>query len=352
MKNNPLFRPRTLLVLAAGYAIYTAIKKSNEKIRINGIDYGDQFTYVIGHKSPDADSVGSAIAYAKLLNELGIKAKAVTAGPLNNETKYFLEKYELPVPEIIEEAQGKQFVLVDHATYLQAINGMKDARVLSVIDHHKECDFDNKEVPFMKLTSAGATASLIHQLFNEYGITIDKDTARVLLMAILSDTKNLKKVGTNYLDRSAYRHLLPISEIEDPDSVYKEMIEASMVYDGLSDRQILHSDLKIYETKGVKYCIAMVRGKNHDEMISLIDRMYDEAVSEYDEMGLDYIFLKVKDSETGKMYMRAYGKDAVELLDNIYFNYDGSKYFIFEVSLSRKMNLVPMIDLAIIERKN
>ena len=28
------------------------------------IDYGNEVTYVIGHKSPDADSIGSAIAYA------------------------------------------------------------------------------------------------------------------------------------------------------------------------------------------------------------------------------------------------------------------------------------------------
>ena len=41
-----------------------------------GIDYGNEVTYVIEHKSPDADTIGSAIAYAWLLQQLGINAKA------------------------------------------------------------------------------------------------------------------------------------------------------------------------------------------------------------------------------------------------------------------------------------
>ena len=351
MKNNRVVS-RVLMLAAAGYAVYVVNKKINEQAKLTDIDFGDQITYVTGHKSPDSDSAGSAIAFAKLLNGFGIKAQAVTAGTINNETRYFLEKYELPIPEVMEEASGKQFVLVDHATYLQSIKGMKDARILAVIDHHEECDIDKKEVPLVKITPAGATASLIYKMFHEYDVPIDRDTARVLMMAILSDTKNLRKSNTNYLDRSAYRHLTEIAEIEDLDGLYEKMVEASMSYEGMDDRQVLYSDLKIYEVDGKRYCVATAVGKNHDDMISLINRMTDAAQDELDDMGLDYIFIKVRDSETDKMYMTALGEGAVELLNNIYFNYDGNRYFVFDVSISRKLHLVPMIDLAIKERKH
>ena len=351
MKNTKII-PRALLVAAAGYAVYAAVKKINQQVKITDIDYGDEITYVIGHRSPDADSVGSAIAYAKLLNELGIKAKAVTSGFINNETGYFMNKFGLAVPEVMQEAKGRQFILVDHATYLQAIRGMKDARVLTIIDHHNDCDFNKDEVPLIKLTSAGATASLIYQMFNEYNVMIDKDTARILLMAVLSDTKNLKKTNTNYLDRSAYRTLLKTAEIEDPDSLYEEMNNASMNYEGMSNAQILHSDLKMYEMDGVKYCVATAVGKNHEEMIELVDRMSDAAEKEFSDLDLDYVFIKARDNENNSMYMTALGEGAAELLNNIYFNYDGNRYFVFDVSLSRKQHLVPMIDLAIKERKN
>ena len=56
-------------------------------------DYGDEVTYVIGHKRPDSDTVGSAIAYADLLNEIGIRAEAVVSAPVNNETQYALDAF-------------------------------------------------------------------------------------------------------------------------------------------------------------------------------------------------------------------------------------------------------------------
>ena len=54
------------------------------------VDYGEDTTYVIGHKTPDADTVGSAVAYADLLNRVGIKAQAAISGELNKETAYKL----------------------------------------------------------------------------------------------------------------------------------------------------------------------------------------------------------------------------------------------------------------------
>lgn len=61
-------------------------------------DYGDEVTYVIGHKSPDSDTVGSAIAYADLLNEIGIRAEAVVSAPVNNETQYALDAFGIAPP--------------------------------------------------------------------------------------------------------------------------------------------------------------------------------------------------------------------------------------------------------------
>lgn len=100
------------------------------------VDYGDQVTYVIGHKSPDADTVGSAIAYAGLLQQLGISAKAAVAGPVNQETKYALDLFGIDQPEVLSDAAGKQFVLVDHSEYTQALDGMRSARIVGVVDHH------------------------------------------------------------------------------------------------------------------------------------------------------------------------------------------------------------------------
>ena len=58
--------------------------------------------YVIGHKSPDSDTVCSAIAYARLLNLLGYTAEPRITMPVNNETKYILEQAGVETPEILD----------------------------------------------------------------------------------------------------------------------------------------------------------------------------------------------------------------------------------------------------------
>ena len=50
-----------------------------------GIGDKTETTYVIGHRNPDSDSVGSAMAFAHLLRELGIRAEAAICGSVNNE---------------------------------------------------------------------------------------------------------------------------------------------------------------------------------------------------------------------------------------------------------------------------
>ncbi len=90
---------------------------SDDRDLLLSFDYGDEVTYVIGHKSPDSDTVGSAIAYADLLNEIGIRAEAVVSAPVNNETQFALDTFGIAPPPVMDHAEGKQFVLVDHSTF-------------------------------------------------------------------------------------------------------------------------------------------------------------------------------------------------------------------------------------------
>lgn len=55
--------------------------------------------YVVGHKSPDTDSVCAAIALADLKSKLGLECVPAAQGDLNNETKFVLEKFGVQAPE-------------------------------------------------------------------------------------------------------------------------------------------------------------------------------------------------------------------------------------------------------------
>jgi len=147
-------------------------------------DYGEETTYVIGHKSPDSDTIGSAIACAYLLQQLGIDAKAAATAQVNQETQFALDYFGLQAPDILENAEGKQFVLVDHSEYSQALDGMENARVVGIIDHHGIGDIRNTErIPVISLP-VGATASILYKMYLECNVGITRDMARAMLISI------------------------------------------------------------------------------------------------------------------------------------------------------------------------
>lgn len=53
----------------------------------------DVKTYVAGHKSPDTDSICSAISFANFLTQMGTPATPVCAGEANKETTYVLNHF-------------------------------------------------------------------------------------------------------------------------------------------------------------------------------------------------------------------------------------------------------------------
>ncbi|MBR3358433.1 MAG: putative manganese-dependent inorganic diphosphatase [Solobacterium sp.] len=62
--------------------------------------------YVTGHKHPDSDSICSAITYANLLRKTGQEAIACRQGPLNEETKFILKRFNQENPLLLTDARA------------------------------------------------------------------------------------------------------------------------------------------------------------------------------------------------------------------------------------------------------
>ncbi|MBR4121720.1 MAG: DHH family phosphoesterase, partial [Erysipelotrichaceae bacterium] len=176
--------------------------------------------YVIGHKSPDSDTVCSAIAYAALMNKLGIDAKPVVAGPINNESKYILERAGVEVPEILYDASGTNIIMVDHSEYAQAVDGLADANIVSIIDHHGVGTVNVGHQLLYNAKPIGATATSIWMTYLNYGVEIDQPIAQILLGAILSDTDNLTASTTISADIKAVETLSKTAGIDDLEEYY------------------------------------------------------------------------------------------------------------------------------------
>jgi manganese-dependent inorganic pyrophosphatase len=213
------------------------------------LDWGTDTTFVYGHKTPDVDAVTSALSYASLMRALGYNCKAKVSTGTNRESAYISKRLGFALLELKSSvAAGTRLILTDHTDYAQCVDGAKDAKILQKIDHHIEGDIRDAIIPYVRREMVGSTCTIIFECFNELGVPIDDESAKIMLAGILSDTRNLSKTTTKGIDSTAWKALVAQLRLEDEVAqISREMEEASYNYDGMTDAEILLSDYKDYE---------------------------------------------------------------------------------------------------------
>lgn len=209
--------------------------------------------YVIGHKAPDTDSICSAIAYADFLRKKGLEAEPARAGEINPETKFVLEKFNADPPKLLENADGKKLVLVDHNEKEQMIEG--EPEIVEVLDHHK-INFHYSQPIEFQTKPLGSTATIIALKFFEEGIEPSLKIKGLLLSAILSDTVIFRSPTTTEKDREIAQRLNEELKF-DLENLGKEIKKAGMDLDRPAKNLILR-DFKEYTFGSKKFGIGQI----------------------------------------------------------------------------------------------
>lgn len=314
---------------------------------LEGLGKIDGPIYVTGHKSPDSDAVGSSIAYAYLLNSLGYNAIPVVLGKINHETAFILETAGLETPKLLEDASGLNMILVDHSDYLQSANGLKNANIISIIDHHGDGSVTTANPLIYDARPIGSAATVVWIRYRNYGIEPDKQTAIAMLGAILSDTKNLRNKTTTYADREAVKALSKIGEISDTDDFAHKMYKALISYENMSDEDIFFSDRKEYKIGNKDISVSCIGTYDEESAKSLVERMKATMSSVLPSTGKDmaFVMISILHDDISVTYIVPSDDAANEILkftfgDNTEF--DGTSYKI-EPYASRKAVLIPAI---------
>ena len=225
--------------------------------------------YVIGHKSPDLDSVVSAIAYANFKNiteKTDVYTPAV-AGEINRETQYALEKFGFEKPETLEQSVGVKLILVDHNEFSQAVDGVDEAEVMEVLDHHKVNFAYSQPIPF-EARPWGATATIITEKFFKQNLEINKNLAGLMLSAILVDTVITKSPTTTEKDVKIIDQLSKLAEIENWEEFGVEIFKVRSDVSRLSAPDIIKGDFKDFELSSGKFGVGQVETADLSEFDS------------------------------------------------------------------------------------
>ena len=241
----------------------------------------------------------------------------------------------------INKMNRKQVILVDHNEAKQSVEGLDEAEILEIIDHHNISSLTtNMPINFRNMT-VGSTNTIIYSMYNENNIEIPKDIAGIMLSGILSDTLKFTSPTTTEYDKYVANKLASIALIN-IDEYSNEMFKAGTNLKGKTIEEIIQGDMKVYEVDDKKIVISQVITLNSEDILEKRDK-YIEALNQmkknnlYDSMILcvtdiikdgSYIFF---DELSNDLISSAFGFESIE-----------QGYF-FQKCLSRKKQLVPLI---------
>ena len=133
---------------------------------------------ITGHKNPDTDSICSSLSYAFIKKALGEDVTACRAGNVNAETQFVLDYWKVEPPVLVEKVEKDQkVILVDHNEAAQAVDGLEDAEITEIVDHHRLGGLSTAAPLFVRIQPVGCTSTILYQMTVEKNVTLSKEIA-------------------------------------------------------------------------------------------------------------------------------------------------------------------------------
>ena len=329
--------------------------------------------YIIGHKSPDLDSVAAAVSYANLKNIISQKCQdkkrtytakvsqnlkntksiknqdiktvyhPAIAGEINEETKHSLKKFSFNKPKLLKNAANKNIILVDHNEFTQAVNGIEKANIIEVLDHHR-VNFQHSEPIIFKSLPWGATCSIIAQEYIDKNISLNKNLASLMLAAILIDTVITKSPTCAEKDKEIINKLSAIAKIKNWQEFGMELFKIRSNVANLSAKNMIKSDFKDFQFNAGKFGVGQVETVDFNEFKS----RYNELLTELDKIrqsqNYHSVILMITDiiKEGSTFLVSTSDEKAINKVLNAKLK---NNQFYLDKIISRKKQVVPMLNV-------
>lgn len=235
----------------------------------------------------------------------------------------------------------KQVILVDHNEFEQSVDGLDEADILEIIDHHKLGTIGTSLPINFRNMPVGSTCTIIYMLYRENNVPIPKTIAGILLSGIISDTLLLVSPTTTDIDRKVSRDLSEIAEIN-MEEYAMEMFKAGSVLKGKNHEEILYTDFKTFTINNKKVGVSQISTVNTDEFENA-SKEYIELIEKIAKNNDYYILvLLVTDILNNGSYVY-YNQASEDILNNCFNVEHLNQGYYLEGIISRKKQVIPNI---------
>ncbi|MEO5916282.1 MAG: putative manganese-dependent inorganic diphosphatase [Luteolibacter sp.] len=238
-----------------------------------------------------------------------------------------------------------RLALVDHNEYAQAVNGVEEAEITEVIDHHRLAgDLVSRE-PIRYLNEpVGSTCTLVGRKFFHRGLMPAPSVAMCLCAGIVSDTLCLTSPTTTLLDREMLTWLSGVAGV-DPKKFTDEFFGVGSLIANGTPEEILNADRKEFTEQGLLVSISQVEERDLHGFAGRRKELEDALKELFTKMKYDLAVLAVTDVALHHSMILAVGEDSAlsklpfERLDETLFHAPGV--------VSRKRQIFPAVCEAI-----
>ncbi len=313
-----------VLVISTGHHTFTAVRLINLSISTQHI-MNREFDYC--HPEDQMSEVQSTLARRRSLPVV------------NNDNKLvgYLSRTDLI------NARPKRVILVDHNEQSQAVDGIEEAELLGIVDHHRIADVHTNKPIMFRADPVGCTGTIITGLFHEAGITVPREAAGLLLAGLLYDTLILRSPTCTPRDERVAAELAEITG-ERIEQYGQEIFAAAAAnLNERSAKELLTADFKEFTVRDTKFAIGTVETaspstieKRSQELLQTMNLLtHERGYTSFLFMIVDIIDMRCRLLISG-------GEHAVAEVLGVPLESDGHSVVV-ENLVSRKKQLVPLL---------
>ncbi len=240
----------------------------------------------------------------------------------------------------LRDSSPKKVFLVDHNEISQSVEGLEEAKIMGILDHHKLGTLGTMEPINFRNMIVGSTCTIVYELYKENKIKIPNNIASLLMAGIISDTLLLKSPTTTKVDEKALNDLTKITNLN-PDTLAIEMFKANDVIKSKSLKDIIYMDFKTFNIDKNIIAISQVTTLNAKAILKQKNSYIKYLNREASKKGYNIMILAITDIFKNGSYL-LFNEKAKDILNDAY-NTDITEGIFMEDMVSRKKQILPPI---------
>ena len=239
-------------------------------------------------------------------------------------------------------ASKKKVILVDHNERSQAVDGIEEAEIIEIIDHHRLGDIETVSPITFRNQPVGCTATIINQMYEENEIEVPREIAGLLCGAIISDTLLFRSPTCTPLDERTAKKLAKIADI-DLEQMAQEMFNAGSNLKGKSAEDICFQDFKQFTVNDTIFGVGQITSMSKEELAAIRDMMTEHLPKVLEAHNLNMIYFMLTDILAESTELLCVGTGARGIALSAFDLPDNAKSLMLKGVVSRKKQLIPVL---------